>query len=103
MKPINLDDEIEYNPEHTATKMLRDPLGFRAVLFCLDEGQTVPRHANPNEVMMHVYKGSGTIIVGDVEHAVREGEFTVARPNEMHGIRSEGEKMVVLALIVEPG
>jgi len=101
MLPIHLDDEIEYHPEHAATRMLYDSLLFRSVLFCLDENQSVPRHVVPNEVLMHVYKGSGTIIVGENEHSMGEGEFIVSRPNEMHGFRSEGEKFVIIATIIQ--
>jgi len=102
MIPIKLDDEIEYNPEHAATKMLYDSLLFRSVLFCMDAGQSVPRYAVPHEVVMQVYRGSGTVIVGDREHPVREGEFIVARPNEAHGFRSDGERFVIIATIIQP-
>jgi len=100
MLPIDLDHEIEFMDEHARTKMLYDSMGFKAVLFCIEKNQGVPRHASPCEVMMQVYKGNGTVIVGDKEHAMKAGELIVARPNEMHGFRSEGERMVVLALIV---
>jgi len=100
MLPIGLDAEIEFMDEHARTKMLHDSPQFRAVLFCLEKGQGVGRHTSPSEVMMMVYKGSGTIIVGDKEHAVSAGEAMVSRPNEVHGFRSDGERMVVLALIV---
>ena len=100
MLPIDLDSEIEFMEEHARTKMLYDSMGFRAVLFCLEKDQGVPRHTSPSEVMMQVYKGSGTVIVGEKEHTVKAGDMIVSRPGEVHGFRSEGERMVVLALIV---
>lgn len=100
MLPIDLSSEIEFMDEHARTKMLHDSPGFRAVLFCLEKGQGVGRHSSPSEVMMMVYQGSGTVIVGETEHRMKAGEVMVARPNETHGLRSEGERMVVLALII---
>ena len=100
MLPIDLDAETEFLEEHPRTKMLHDSPQFRAVLFCLEKDQGVPRHVSPSEVMMMVHKGSGTVIVGDKEHKMKAGEMVVCRPNETHGFRSEGERMVVLALII---
>lgn len=100
MLPINLDDEIEFMDEHARTKMLHDSMRFRAVLFCMEAGQGVGRHSTDHEVMMQVYRGSGTVIVGDREHSVKAGEVLVSRPNEVHGFRSDGERFVILALIV---
>ncbi len=100
MLPIELDSETEFMDERPRTKMLHDSSQFRAVLFCLEKGQGVPRHTSPSEVMMLVHKGSGTVIVGDREHAMKAGEMVICRPNESHGFRSEGERMVVLALII---
>jgi len=100
MLPIDLDAEIEFMEEHARTKMLHDSPGFRAVLFCLEKDQGVPRHASPSEVVMQVYKGSGIIIVGEKEYSMKAGEIIVSRPHELHGFRSEGERMVVLAFII---
>lgn len=100
MLPINLHTETEFMPEHPRTKMLYDSPQFRAVLFCLDAGQGVGRHTSGSEVVMQVLEGSGTITVGDKEHQMKAGEMIVSRPNEPHGFRSEGERMVVLALII---
>jgi quercetin dioxygenase-like cupin family protein len=100
MLPIDLDSEIEFAEERPRTKMLYDSLNFRAMLFCLEKDQGVPRHTSPSEVMMQVYQGSGTVIVGDKELAMKAGDMVVSRANETHGFRSEGERMVVLALII---
>lgn len=100
MLPISLDDEIEYMDEHPRTKLLHDSPAFRAVLFCLEKGQGVGRHSVPSEVVMMVYRGSGTVIVGDREFAMKQGEIIVSRPNETHGFRSEGERLVILAHII---
>ena len=100
MLPIDLDSETEFLDDHPRTKMLHDSPQFRAVLFCLEKGQGVPRHVSPSEVMMLVHKGSGTVIVGDKEHRMKAGEMVVCRPNESHGSRPEGERLVLLARII---
>lgn len=100
MLPIDLTKEIEFMEDHARTKMLYDSPQFRAVLFCLEKGQGVGRHSSPSEVMMTVYQGSGTVIVGDKEHQMKAGEMIVARPNEVHGFSSSLERLVILALII---
>jgi len=100
MLPIDLGAEIEFMEEHARTKMLYDSPRFRAVLFCLEKGQGVPRHVSSSEVVMQIFQGSGTVIVGDKEHAVKAGDMAIAKPEEQHGFRSEGERLVVLALII---
>jgi quercetin dioxygenase-like cupin family protein len=100
MLPIDLGSEIEFSPERPRTKMLHDSPGFRTVLFCLESGQGVGRHTSPSEVMMLAYQGSGTVICGDKEYKVQAGEMIISKPNEPHGFRSEGERLVILALII---
>ena len=100
MQPIDLTAETEFMAERPRTKMLYDSPFFRAVLFCLEAGQGVPRHVSSSEVVMQVVQGSGVVIVGEKEYAMKAGEVIVSRPNEPHGFRSEGERLVVLAHII---
>lgn len=100
MLPISIDDEIEFMDERPRTKLLHDSPFFRAVLFCLEKGQAVGRHSVASEVVMQVYSGSGTVFVGNREFAMKQGEVIVSRPNETHGFRSDGERMVILAHII---
>ena len=100
MLPIDLAAETEFMEERPKTKMLYDSSFFRAVLFCLEAGQGVPRHVSSSEVVMQVVQGSGVVTVGEKEHRMKAGEVIVSRPEEPHGFRSEGERFVVLAHII---
>ena len=57
-----------------------------------------------HNVILTVLEGSGTVSGADGERAVRAGEVIAYEPDEPHGMKALGERLVLLAAIVpRPG
>lgn len=87
-----------------ATAIVADSADARILLFRIHPGQEVAPHTNASTVLMTVIEGSGTVSGPDGDHDVRAGDFIAYEPNELHGMRAGGERLVILATIApRPG
>jgi quercetin dioxygenase-like cupin family protein len=95
-------------PDRPATSIVVDEPAARVILFRLAPGQTVPLHKNASVVMLTVLQGAGTILSqpdnAAIEHRCRTGDLFVFGSGERHGMRADGEELVLLATITpRPG
>ena len=99
---------IAANPARPATAVLHDTADVRQVVFRLAPGQAVPPHRSVSTVLLTVLEGAG-VLSGEetgtvVEHRCTVGEIFAYEPNELHGMRAEGETLLLLATITpRPG
>jgi len=93
------------NPTRPATAVILDSEDVRLVVFRVAPGQMVPPHRNQSTVILRVLAGSG--ILSGTEGQERNcvaGDTMVYEPNELHGMRSESEELLLLATIApRPG
>lgn len=91
-------------PDRPATVLVHDSADARVVLFRIEPGQQVPVHTSTSTVLLSVVSGSGIVIGADGEHAVRTGDIIAYDVQEPHGMRAEGEQLVIAAAIApRPG
>lgn len=50
-----------------------------------------PLHSHPYEHEIFVLKGSGELKIGDTEHAISPGHFSLIEENKMHQFRNTGK------------
>lgn len=53
-------------------------------------GGFTPRHHHPYEHEVFVLEGTGVVLEGDREHALRAGDVVLVRPDEVHQFRNTG-------------
>ena len=99
---------IAPNPSRPATAVLHDSADVRQVVFRLAPGQSVPPHRSTSTVLLTVLDGAGVLSGegegGNAEHHCTAGDIVAYEPNELHGMRAEGETMLLLATITpRPG
>lgn len=82
-----------------ATTLVHETADARAVLFRLEPGQSVPVHTSSSTVLLTILSGTGTVIGSEGERTVKPGEIVAYAPNEPHGMRAEGERVVISAVI----
>ena len=83
---------------------MHDAPAVRMVIFRIEPGQQVAPHTSPSTVVLSVVSGSGVVLAGDGERAVRAGEIVVYEPGELHGMRALDEQLVIAAIIApRPG
>jgi quercetin dioxygenase-like cupin family protein len=91
-------------PTRPATLIMHDSPDARLVLFRLEPGQAVAPHRNASTVILTVLAGTGTVSGPDSERTVRPGDVVTYDPDELHGMRSDAERFVLLATIApRPG
>ncbi|HEU4643392.1 MAG TPA: cupin domain-containing protein [Gemmatimonadaceae bacterium] len=90
--------------DRPASALVHDAPDARLVVFRIEPGQEVAPHTSPSTVILTIAEGSGVVLGGDGERAVRAGEVVAYEPNERHGMRALDERLVVLAVIApRPG
>ena len=99
---------IAANPSRPATAVLHDSADVRQVVFRLAPGQSVPPHRSTSTVLLTVLDGAGVLSGegenGAAEHHCTTGDTVAYEPNELHGMRAEGETLLLLATITpRPG
>ncbi len=95
---------VAASPDRPATAVIHDTDDVRLVVFRLEGGQTVPPHRSVSSVMLTVLDGSGTLSGESTERRCSRGEVVMYDPNELHGMRAESGRMLLLATITpRPG
>ncbi len=74
---------VAANPARPAMAVIHDSVGARLVLFRIEPGQEVPVHTNASTVLLTVISGTGIVIGGDDQRAVRRSG--VARSSTADG------------------
>jgi quercetin dioxygenase-like cupin family protein len=95
---------VAASPARPATAVIHDAPDVRLVVFRLAPGQAVPPHRSTSSVLLTVLEGSGTLSGADDERACRAGDAVAYEPNELHGMRADGDELLLLATITpRPG
>jgi quercetin dioxygenase-like cupin family protein len=53
-------------------------------------GGYTPRHSHPYEHEVFVLEGQGVVYEGDAPHPLKQGDFVLVTPNEVHQFRNTG-------------
>ena len=99
---------VAANAARPATAVLHDTADVRQVVFRLEPGQSVPPHRSVSTVLLTVLEGNG-ILSGEksgtvIERACIAGDVVAYEPNELHGMRADGNTLLLLATITpRPG
>lgn len=80
--------------------VMHDSRDARLIIFRIGVGQSLPDHASPSTVLLHVVSGCGLVSGAGGERAVHAGEVVAYEPGETHGVRAITEELVLLAIIV---
>ena len=54
-------------------------------------GGHTPKHHHPYEHEVFILEGSGTVIEGDVEHPLAQGDVVFVSPGDIHQFRNTGD------------
>ena len=91
---------IAPNPTRPATAVILDSDDVRLVVFRVAPGQMVPPHRSGSTVILRVLAGSGILSGADGEERnCVVGDTMVYEPNELHGMRSGDDELLLLATI----
>jgi quercetin dioxygenase-like cupin family protein len=101
-------EAVAAHPDRPATAIVHDSPDVRLVVFRIAAGQHVPVHRSSSTVQLAVLEGTGVLTgeAGDatVDVACTAGDVVVYAPDERHGMRADGDELLLLATITpRPG
>ncbi|MES0371710.1 MAG: cupin domain-containing protein [Mariprofundaceae bacterium] len=92
-----------FNPEKMAKVGLCDSSRMFCDLYCLLPGQAQKVHSHSeSDKIYYVIEGAPTLIIGEEERELSEGEVAYAAPGVPHGVRNDSDKQVVCLVFMTP-
>jgi quercetin dioxygenase-like cupin family protein len=75
-------------------------MSFR--VFTIEPGGHTPLHQHPFEHMNYIIKGAGVLVSKDGERQVKEGDFAMVLPNELHQFQNTSETQDLVFICAVP-
>jgi len=92
----------QYSTQEFGRKVLAETDRFRVVIAALEDGQEIPLHAPPLDMVMTIVEGIGQVMAGDQVHAVRAGDVVIVPAGQTRGLRAIGGRLVTVNVVSPP-
>ncbi|UCF32057.1 MAG: cupin domain-containing protein [bacterium] len=73
---------------------------FSIRVFTLEPGGHTPHHSHESEHLNYVLSGVGVALEGETARKIRQGDFILVQPREVHQYRNEGDEPLVFMCMV---
>jgi len=92
----------QYSTKEFGRRVLAETDRFRVVIAALEDGQEIPLHAPPLDIVMTIVEGIGQVMTGDQVHAVRAGDVVIVPAGQTRGLRAIGGRLVAVNVVSPP-
>ena len=75
---------------------------FSFRVFTIEPGGHTPLHQHPFEHMNYVIEGRGSLVAENQEHKLREGDFALILPGEIHQFKNTSKNQNLLIICAVP-
>lgn len=96
--PLQLKDQIDYQPGQVASKTLVQNDKVSMTLFSFDQGEEIATHTSDGDAMVTVLDGVGRFTVGDEVFYLKEGETLIMPKDIPHAVY--GEEKFKMQLVI---
>lgn len=73
---------------------------FSIRVFTLEPGGHTPHHAHESEHVNYILEGNGVAMEGDTPRPIRQGDYLLVKPHEVHQYRNTGDSPLVFMCMV---
>ncbi len=73
---------------------------FSIRVFTLEPGGHTPHHSHESEHVNYILEGSGVAMEGDTPRPIRQGDYLLVKPHEVHQYRNTGDSPLVFMCMV---
>lgn len=73
---------------------------FSVRVFTIEPGGHTPHHDHESEHLNYVVSGAGVAMEGETSRTIKQGDFILVKPNEVHQYRNDGEVPLVFMCMV---
>ena len=91
-----------FSPDGFGRRTLAETDAVRVVVAALEDGQEIPLHAPPLDLVMTIVEGIGEVAAGDAVHPVRAGDVVVVPAGETRGLRALGGPLLAVNVVSPP-
>lgn len=98
MKTASLINEIEYNNEKPAIKILFDNEYYKEIRIVFRKGQLMKAHKTGFPIVVEVFKGAIDFGVQNIIHSMTSGDLIALAPGEVHDLTAKEDSIVRLSL-----
>ena len=95
-------DLAEFSAQEFGRKVLAETDRFRVVIAALEDGQEIPLHAPPLDMVMTIVEGTGKVMAGEQVHAVRAGDVVIVPAGQTRGLQATGGRLVAVNVVSPP-
>jgi mannose-6-phosphate isomerase-like protein (cupin superfamily)/iron-sulfur cluster repair protein YtfE (RIC family) len=92
----------EFAPEGFGRQTLAETDRLRVVVAALEDGQQIPLHAPPLDLVMVIVEGTGQVMAGESVYPVRAGDVVVVPAGETRGLRATGGRLLAVNVVSPP-
>ena len=100
-------DKLPVNMEGAAGAFRQLPIGkadgapnFSIRVFTLEPGGHTPHHIHESEHLNYVLTGEGVAMEGEKPRPIKQGDFILVTPNELHQYRNTGDEPLMFMCMV---
>ena len=73
---------------------------FSARVFTLEPGGHTPHHVHKSEHLNYIISGVGVALEGETPRDIKEGDFILVKPDQLHQYRNTGNEPLVFMCVV---
>jgi quercetin dioxygenase-like cupin family protein len=75
---------------------------FSFRVFTIEPGGHTPLHKHPFEHMNYIIEGQGLLVGGEKEHELKQGDFALVMPDEIHQFKNTAQKGNLVLICAVP-
>lgn len=98
-EPLEIAQEVGYQPGQIVSKTLAQNSEHSLTLFAFDKGEEISSHSSDGDAMVVALDGKGKITIDGTEHILNAGETIIMPSNKPHAVFAEEQFKMLLIVI----
>ena len=98
MKIISFNQDVQFNEDKVATKVILESSFTKEIRILMKESQIMKEHKAPFPITVHVLKGSIDFGVQEEIHILNEGDIIALDGNVPHDLKANSDSIIRLTL-----
>jgi quercetin dioxygenase-like cupin family protein len=92
----------EFSADGFGRRTLAETDRLRIVIAALEDGQQIPLHAPPLDLVMTIVEGTGQVMAGESVYSIRAGDVVIVPAGETRGLRATGGRLLAVNVVSPP-
>lgn len=98
MKTASLVNDLEYNEDKPAVKVLLDTESSREIRIAMRKGQVMKEHKTPYPIVVEIFEGKVEFGIKGDSHPLKKGDLVSLEGNVPHDLKAAQDSIIRLTL-----